>query len=194
MFEKEIKKYQTLNALAERGGTVIFGGSGDCEIPLCELKQAFALNTKIYNRSFDGLSAENAVALYDTCVAVLQPETVLLHIGESDLKMVSEEPAAFAAQYRELIAEIRAADKHCRIVVVSQKNHTHDACIAKLNKQLGCIAESERCEFADISDKKVWNPKETKEVISFVYDTGFVRPLAHKRPIYDLVKILFCCE
>ena len=37
----EIKKYSALNELAEKGGTVIFGGTTDVNIPLCELKQTF---------------------------------------------------------------------------------------------------------------------------------------------------------
>jgi len=40
----------------------------------------------------------------------------------------------------------------------------------------------------------VWNPKQTKEVVSFLYSIGFVRPLKQKRPLQDVAKILFCYE
>ena len=46
----------------------------------------------------------------------------------------------------------------------------------------------------DIAEKRVWNPKETKDIVSFVYSTGFIQPLKNRRPIFDLIKILFCYE
>ena len=65
MLEKEIKKYQSLNELAEQGGIIIFGGTEDKEIPLCELKQAFELKSNLYNRSITNLSVDSAVEVYD---------------------------------------------------------------------------------------------------------------------------------
>ena len=64
--------------------------------------------------------------------------------------------------------------------------------ITKLNKQLKYIADSEKCEFCDISQKRVWNPQQTKDVVSFVYNIGFVHPLKNKRSLNDLVRLLFC--
>ena len=56
------------------------------------------------------------------------------------------------------------------------------------------IADSEHCDYCDVSAKRVWNPKQTKDIISFVYDIGFVRPLRKKRPVSDMVRTLFCWE
>lgn len=189
----QVKNYVTLNDLAEKGGTVIFGGKEDKSIPLCELKQAFDLDSKLYNRSFDNISVTNAKDLYEDCVALLEPETLLLHIGENDLDLFGDSSDKFISLYRELIGKIKADNKKCRIAIVSLKNYDGNSLVAKLNEQLKYLADSERCEFADISEKKVWNPKSTKAAVSFVYSIGFVRPLNIKRPIYDLAKILFCC-
>lgn len=194
MLEKKFKKYLALNELAEQNGVVIFGGTEDCEIPLCELKQAFELDSKLYNRSIADLSINTALKIYDTCIASLTPETVLLHIGVADLKSFEENPSDFDNKYRELIRHIRTLNKKCNIVIISLKNHNEAATISEMNKHLKYIAESEHCEYSDISAKRVWNPKETKSVVSFVYSTGFVRPLKTKHPIYDLIKILFCYE
>lgn len=194
MFENEIKKYQALNKLAETKGTVILGGSEDLNIPLCELKQAFELNSKLYNRSVSGLSISHAPELYDTCIAPLCPESLLLHIGDADLSFFKESPSDFNQKFQEFIQHIKASGAKCNIAIISLKNYTEDETIAKLNKYLKYIAESEQCEYVDISAKRVWNPQQTKDVVSFVYSTGFVRPLKMKRPIYDLVKILFCYE
>ena len=188
----EIKKYSALNELAEKGGTVILGGKEDKEIPLCELRQAFELDSKFYNRSFENISITNAAELYGECIAPIEPDTVLLHIGENDLDLFSENSDRFIELYRELVDKIRCYNKKCRIAIVSLKNYDGDIITAKLNEQLKYLADSERCEFADIAEKKIWNPKGTKDVVSFVYSIGFVRPLKIQKPIYDLAKILFC--
>ena len=162
------------------------------EIPLCELKQAFDLNSRLYNRSFSNMSILDAKEIYDTCIAPLHPEYVLLHIGDADLKFFEENSSEFDQKYRELIHHIKSANLKCTIAIISLKNYDEDATIAELNKHLKYIADSEHCEFGDISMKRVWNPQQTKDIASFLYSTGFVRPLKIKRPIYDLAKILFC--
>ena len=194
MFEAEIAKFKSLNQLAESDGIVIFGGAEDVNIPLGELKQAFALSDHIYNRSIAGFSATDAARVYDECVKELCPETMLLHIGEADVQGFDSNEAAFEEGCRTLIRTIRAKNKRTRIVVVSLKNYENDAAIAKLNKSLAYIADSEKCEFEDISAKRVWNAKENREVTSFLYEIGFDSPLSIKRPIYNLVRILFCYE
>ena len=192
MCEKEIKKYQALNGLAEKNGIVIFGGTDDKEIPMCELKQAFSINAPLYNRSITGLTADEAEKAFDSCVAPLCPERVLLHIGADDLKQFEENPQAFDDNYRKLINKIRESDKKCGIIIVSLKNNDNSQVISEMNRHLKHIAESERCYFGDIENKRVWNPKETKEVVSFIYSIGL--PMQNKRHDYDLVKILFCYE
>lgn len=194
MLANEVNRLLTLNNLAEQNGIVIFGGTEDKEIPLCELKQAFELNPNLYNRSVTGLSITNAVQMFDTCVAALCPETVLLHIGAADMDLFTENASEFDQKYRELIAHIKALNKNCRIGIISFRNPDNSSNIAEMNRHLKYLAQSEQCEFGDITSKRVWNPKETKEVVSFVYSIGFIHPLANKRPIYDLVKILFCYE
>ena len=194
MFEAQIAKYKSLNQLAEADGTVIFGGSSDTNIPLGELKQAFALNDSIYNRSFSELSVADAAKVYGECVAELCPDTVLLHIGETDVSDFAGNEAAFEENYRTLIGTIREKNKDCRIVIVSLKNYDNDAAVAEINKLLAGIANTENCEFEDVSAKRNWNVKESSETASFIYDLGFDRPLNIKRPIYNLVRILFCYE
>ena len=184
----QTKNYTMLNSLAEKGGTVIFGCKEDASIPLCELKQSFELCSDFYNRSFEELSVTNAKELYKSYIAELAPDTVFLHIGENDLTIFREDSNNFISIYRELIEEIRSGNKKCRIAIVSLKNYESDAVITKLNEQLKYLADSERCEFADISEKKIWNPKGTRDAVSFAYSLG----LKTQKPLYDLVKILFC--
>ena len=192
MREAEIKNYTKLNELAEKGGIVIFGCGVDKDIPTCEIRQAFAVESKIYNRSFESVSVNGALSIYKETVAALSPETVLLHIGETDIEFFAENSAEFDNKYRELIGYIKSQNKKCRIAIVSLKNYDSDPQIEEINKHLKYIADSEQCEYGDISAKMVWNPKASMEVASFVYSIGFVHPLKNKRPLYDLVKMLFC--
>ncbi|MBQ2982030.1 MAG: hypothetical protein IJD58_07945 [Lachnospiraceae bacterium] len=192
MRETEINNYTKLNQLAEQGGIVIFGCGEDKNIPTCELRQAFALEPKVYNRSFESISVRDALSVYKEIVETLSPETVLLHIGETDMDYFAEYSVEFDNKYRELIGYIKSQNKKCRIVIVSLRNHNSNPQIEKINKHLKYIADSEQCEYSDIASKKVWNPKATMDAASFVYSIGFVHPLKNKRPLYDLVKILFC--
>ena len=95
MFEKEIKKYQALNKLAESNGIVILGSEDDMSIPFGELKQAFEIESKIYNRSVADLSVVYAADIYDKCIAELHPETVLIHIGMADIELFKKNPDMF---------------------------------------------------------------------------------------------------
>ena len=192
MREAKINNYAKLNELAEQGGIVIFGCNEDKDIPTGEIRQAFAVESKIYNRSFDNLSVTEAVSIYKKIIAPLTPETVLIHIGEADLTNFAGNPTEFDNQYLELIKSIKAQNNKCRIAVVSLKNYKSDPQIAEMNKHLKYVADSEKCEYNDISVKKVWNPKASMDAASFVYSIGFVHPLKNKRPLYDLVKMLFC--
>ena len=192
MKETEILKYQKLNELAQTGGIVILGGSEDLNIPLCEIRQAFEMEENLYNRSFSNLAVTDSMAAYDACVAVLKPETILLHIGQQDLNMLQQNSAQFDNQYRALINHIREQNKHCRVAIVSLRNYESDPVIAEMNKHLKYIADMEHCEYGDIASRRVWNPKATMEAANFVRNIGFMRPLKVERSIFDLTKMLFC--
>lgn len=194
MRETEIRNYIKLNQLAEQGGIVIFGSDKDKEIPTCEIRQALAIESKIYNRSFEKFSITEALNVYEKVVVPLSPETLLIHIGETDLDFFAENTTMFDNKYRELIRYIKSQKPKCRITIVSLRNYDNDPLIEEINKHLKYIADSEQCEYGDIASKKVWNPKATMDAVTFVYSIGFVHPLKNKRPLYDLLKILFYCN
>ena len=192
--ENTIKTYQSLNQLATTGGTVIFGGAEDRLIPLGELKDTFDLQETYYNRSVPGLYLDNAMELYDRCVASLMPQDIYLHIGYADKSLFSDNAARFDLKYSQLVQHIRSTNKKCNIAIVSLKNPDADPVIAQMNQHLTVIAQNEGYTFCDISAIRMWSPKQTKEVVSFLYSIGFVRPLKQKRPLQDIAKILFCYE
>ena len=192
MRKSETKKYEQLNELSEPKGIVIFGNNEDKSIPIGELRQAFSIESKLYNRSFENLSIREATKVYEENVAPLSPETLLIHIGESDKNFFSEHASEFDTKYCELIHLIKSQNPKCRIGIVSLRNYENNPLIEKMNRHLNYIANSERCEYGDIANKKVWNPKSTMDTTAFIYSIGFVHPLKNKRPLYDLIKILFC--
>lgn len=140
------------------------------------------------------LSVNDALSVYKETVAALSPETVLLHIGETDIDFFAKSSTEFDNKYRKLIGYIKSQNKKCRIAIISLRNYDYDSQIEEINKHLKYIADSEQCEYGDISAKMVWNPKTSMDAASFVYSIGFVHPLKNKRPLYDLVKMLFCYE
>ena len=192
--ESVIKTYRSLNSLAATGGVVIFGGAKDRLIPLGELKETFNLQYTFNNRSVPGLCLANAENTYDQCVASLAPQGIYLHIGDADIVLFTENAAGFDERYCHLVQHIRSLDQKCRIAIVSLKNPDNEPVITELNKHLAVIAQNKNCEFCDIAKQQVWNPKQTKEVVSFLYSVGFVRPLMQKRPLQDIAKILFCYD
>ena len=182
--ETQIKKYQRLNELALKNGVVLFGEGIDTEIPASELAQSFELDYPVYNRSFFELNLKNSIALYDSCIKNLIPDTVLLHIGTNDLDLFNENKVGFEQKYISLIEHIKAMNKKCRIVVVSIDNKI-------VNQELKYIADSTKCEFGNLSSIKVWSPQAIKSITSFVQSMGINRYCKDK-PIYDILKILFC--
>lgn len=194
MFDAALKKYVTLNKLSHKGGVVLMGGSEDMQIPLCEVKDSFKIEDSIYNRSFESLSVLNAEKLYEECIAPLDPDTVILHIGDADTELFRNSQSEFLGKYVHLIAAIKAHNKKCRIAIVSILNPSNSELICELNKQLKYISDSEHCEFVDISTNSNWNPKTSMETTSFLYSMGFVRPLSVKRPVYNLVRAIYFAE
>lgn len=171
-----INTYRSLNSLAATGGVVIFGGAKDRLIPLGELKETFDLQYTVNNQSVPGLCLANAENTYDQCVASLAPQGIYLHIGDADIALFTENAAGFDERYCHLVQHIRSLDQKCRIAIVSLKNPDNEPVITELNKHLAVIAQNKNCEFCDIAKQQVWNPKQTKEVVSFLYSVGFVRP------------------
>ena len=190
-YEKQVREYIALNQLATPGGTVVFGGAEDRRIPVGELKQSFAIHMDLYNRSVDGLRLADAPAVFEACVSPLQPECVILRLGASDVEWFPESPAGFDRMYRNLIACVRRLHPNCRVALLTLDNPEDRDAIRDMNRRLRYLADAERCEFFDVAEFRLWNPQAAREVASFVYSTGFLRPLKAKKPLYDLVRILY---
>lgn len=190
--KSEIDNYQLLNSLGSTDhAAVLFGTDSDRCIPVCELSRAYGLTVDLYNRSLSGLVISEAADAWDDAAAALHPADVLLHLGSEDLAQYAGDPAAFEQDYIALIGHIRAANRNCRITIISLENPEKKDSVIAFNRSLRNIADATRCGFCDISGGCVWNPVSTLETISFVYSTGFVRPLKRHMCAETIVRILY---
>ena len=80
----ENMNYEELNNIAQKNAVILFGGAMDKKIPVAELAQSFEFDFKIYNRSEELLSVKNAKDIYSKNIQPLEPEAILIHIGETD--------------------------------------------------------------------------------------------------------------
>lgn len=191
MYHYEYQKYFSLNKMAYKDGTVIFGCGKDTELPLAELSETFQLGEKLYNRSVRTLTIQNAIECYDTIIAPISPAKIIVHLGCNDLDFFSSDSKGFIHEYRTLLQHIKKTQPHCKIALVSLKNSEASDVISALNSQIKNLAESEQCEYQNITEPRLWNPVETRNIMSFVTSLGLPSSFQENRSFYDLTKILF---
>ncbi len=187
----EMKNYLALNSMAEKDSVILFGDSWDKEIPCSQIAESCGFNFKVYNRSFSRLSILDAAKYYECCINALSPEGVILHIGSEDIDLFKNNPSEFDRAYLMLISAVRSVNKKIRIAIVSLENSSNNEIVTELNRHLKAIAESENCDFCSVERTKVWNPEAIRQVCSFFYDQGFLAPLKIKKPLRDVVEIMY---
>lgn len=179
--------YQELNKMAKKNGVILLGGALDKEIPVTELAEAFGFNFNIYNRSEKRISVKMAKDFFDTNVKSLEPEGMILHIGENDVSLFQSNPTEFDKYYLELISSIKLVNKKCRIALISVNNEKNDKVLSNMNAHIKAIADAEKCSFVNVDNAKLWNPKATKAAVDFAYSMG----LNTKKPLNDVAEILY---
>lgn len=148
-YQKELQYYSRLNSISRKGGVVLFGSTFGKNIPVSELAQTFEMDCSVYNRSFNDLSVSDAAEIFGEAVMTLQPDKIIIQLGETDLERGYKSVAEITSAFEELIKKIRKADKKVKIVVVSVCSDEKET--VSLNKSLEVLAERHRCQFADIS-------------------------------------------
>ncbi|MCQ2508561.1 MAG: hypothetical protein MJ097_07245, partial [Dorea sp.] len=188
-YSKDIAKYNSLNSFSAKNAVVLFGETDDKDIPVTEISESMSLKEKVYNRSIADLSISAAAEVYDAVVAPIKPSTVLVHIGSGDVDFYNRFPGRFDHDYRTLIQHIKETNKNCRIGIVAVKNPGNVPAIDRMNEQLKFIAESEKCEFCNITADTKWSPAAVKAAYDYYYSTGYASNA--KKPVYDLAKLFF---
>ena len=180
-FESEIQKYVSLNQYVSHNGVVIFGGSESHEVSLDEIKDAFNLDEHVYNRSFSGMTLDDASDLYDKTVATMKPSAVLLQIGAADT------PDNFDEKFLALVSHIKEVSKGAKIYIVGYR----DEAKSDLNDRLMKLAYLAACEFVAIADSSRTASRSKVEMMNFLDNCGFVCPIKRRRSITDLTQLIF---
>lgn len=171
----------------QKNAVILVGGSFDNKIPVNYLKNKFDLNFEIYNKSSDNISIKTANEYFKNTVLPLEPEALILHLGENDITMYQNSSEAFDKCYLDLISNIKKANKKTRLALVSINNTNNDKLVAEMNKHIKAIADSENCQFVNLENSKLWNPEATKQSVDFACTMG----LNIKKPLLDVAKIFY---
>ena len=174
-------------AKSEKNAVIVFGGSLDNSIPVTKLAEAFDFNFQILNKSFSELSVKNAKDLFCTYIQPLHPEGIIIHLGEKDLNMFKANSSEFDSAYLKLIEAVKAANPKCRIALISLYNEEGNPTIEEMNRHIKAIAESEKCDFVNVENARLWNPTASKAAIRFAQNMG----LSVRKPLRDVAEILY---
>lgn len=174
---------------------VLFGGTFDKEIPVAEIAQDYELNFKMYNKSSYSLNLKNAKKVYMEQMQnknqILNPESVIIHIGSEDLEMFNKNSADFDVAYLDLINFIKFQNPKSRIALVSNSSLQNKKVFEEMNRHIKAIASSENCVFVNLENIGTWEPENTKQLMSFMYNVGFDQPLNVKKPLLDIAEIIY---
>ena len=174
-------------AKSEKKAVIVFGGSLDNSIPVTKLAEAFDFNFQILNKSFSELSVKNAKDLFCTYIQPLHPEGIIIHLGEKDQNLFKANSSEFDSAYLKLIEAVKAANPKCRIALVSLYNEEGNPTIEEMNRHIKAIAESEKCDFVNVENARLWNPTASKAAIRFAQNMG----LSVRKPLRDVAEILY---
>ena len=186
-FREEDMNYQELNTVAKKNAVILMGGDLDKQIPVAELAQSFDFNFQIYNRSEEKLSVKQARTFFQDNINAMEPEGIIIHLGDSDMNLFKTNSADFDKYYLTLLAAVKACNKRCRIALVSVNNPNSDKTIAEMNRHIKALADSEKAVFINLDNAKLWNPQAAKASVSFAYGMG----LKVRKPLTDVAEILY---
>lgn len=186
-FQEEDMNYQELNTVAKKNAVILMGGDLDKQIPVAELAQSFDFNFQIYNRSEEKLSVKQARTFFQDNINAMEPEGIIIHLGDSDMNLFKTNSADFDKYYLTLLAAVKACNKRCRIALVSVNNPNSDKTIAEMNRHIKALADSEKAVFINLDNAKLWNPQAAKASVSFAYGMG----LKVRKPLTDVAEILY---
>lgn len=126
--------FERLNACAQKGQILFAGSTFAYNFPIYELMQDYNIDSKIYNRSAEGLLLSDAADSLIPQIKALSPAKIFLCYGDEDIKSDGFDEDKFIAEYLKLISEIKSAAPECGIYllpVISEQE-----CTAELNKKL----------------------------------------------------------
>lgn len=141
--------FMEMNDVAPRGGIVFFGSDQFAALPVAELTRSFCIEENVCNRSVPGLTIDRIAPMLDVCVLDLKPRKVFVNLGDADLENPALDADDFISRYEWLLYTIHTRTR-AKIYVVSLMPDTATA--RRLNARLKEMADSNGCDFIDVSD------------------------------------------
>lgn len=179
--------YSKLNLLQKKGSVVLFGSTTCNSIPVSELAKSFEFDFSICNRSFPELSIQSAKSFFIENIEPINPEAVLIQLGEKDYNLFINNSNEFDKEYLSLINYIKSTNKKCRIGLISIYNNNSSFMFTEMNRHIKAIANSEKCEFFNLDTLQPYNYSSLKDAIDFAKNMG----LNIKKPLYNITQALF---
>ena len=174
-------------AKSEKNAVIVFGGSLEYSLPVKKLAETFDFNFQLLNKSFSDLSVKNAKDIFCSYIKPMHPEGILIHIGEKDLNLFRANSSEFDSLYLHLIEAVKETNPKCRIALISLYNEEGNQIIADMNRHINAIADSEKCDYIDVQNARLWNPAASKAAIRFAQNMG----LNVRKPLRDVAEILY---
>lgn len=171
----------------KKNAVLLLGGARDKDIPVASLAKDFNFNFPIYNKSESNYSVSSIQNYYESNIAASQPEGLLIHLGENDVQLFSNDSSSFDNNYLNFVEYLKKSNKACRIALVSVDNPNNDKTLKLMNAHIKAIADAEKVTFISLENAKLWNPEATKAASDFAYNMG----LKIRKPLRDVAEILY---
>jgi len=147
-YEIALNKFNGINSLAKKGGTVFFGTDFMAGLNVNELTAGFGMEENIYNRSIADMPIVNARSAVKTCILDLAPSKVFIEVSPKDFagELVNYED--IVSEYEWLLYTVHTKTKAKLYLVVPQFGGKNGRVIYKAFESL---VKEVGCELIDIS-------------------------------------------
>lgn len=165
--QKFSSEFEVLNRFAHTDGIVLLGSTSAAHVPLNELIQDFGLDNHVYNRSVPELTIAGAEEYVQDTICQLEPEKLLLNLGEVELSQGTLSMETMMEQYQWLLYRIHTMLPKTRIVLISVDAQIPGA--ASFNQELKALCHEYGCEYANVSESNPSNEKNWDYEIDFFH-------------------------
>ena len=141
-----MKNFHEINEKAIRGGIVFWGSTYLSEVPVMELARDYEIDSPVYNRSVPGMKISDMEGRMQDCVCELQPEKVVLCVGEEEVSEEHFDEKAFLSSYEWILYELHQKTGAEIVILPVQSEHFN---ALKVNEGLKKIAENYGCRYVE---------------------------------------------
>lgn len=147
--QRQAKWFHGLNKYTEPNNILFVGSTFIHNFPIHELEINFQIDDAVYNRGITGLKLKDLKDMLDVCIYELEPDKIILSIGEEDIIDPNFHEDEFLADYMEVIKHITQTLPKCKLYIMGILP-TADKYI-KVNQKLQAQLQTCNIEYLDFS-------------------------------------------